>query len=101
MPITEKEHLALMEAQREGIDLTIIGPEAPLLDGLADRFREAGLRCLGPTKRKLKLRRASRAMMKKHRIPMAEYAVFADYVREITEQKRTHSITADGLLGKA
>src|SRR5215467_7652375 len=35
-------------AQREGVALTVVGPEAPLVAGVVDRFRAAGLRCFGP-----------------------------------------------------
>src|SRR5512145_953461 len=44
--IASLEHLAT----EERIDLTIVGPEAPLVAGVVDRFRMAGLRCVGPTK---------------------------------------------------
>ena len=37
-------------ASKEGIDLTIIGPEDPLVNGITDRFNELGLKCFGPTK---------------------------------------------------
>ncbi|MDP3589489.1 MAG: phosphoribosylamine--glycine ligase family protein, partial [Methylobacter sp.] len=36
-------------AQKEAIDLTIIGPEVPLVLGIVDRFQQAGLKCFGPT----------------------------------------------------
>ena len=37
-------------AKKEEIELTIVGPEAPLVDGIVDDFQESGLRCFGPTK---------------------------------------------------
>ena len=44
------EYDALIElAQSEGIDLVIVGPEQPLVEGLADRFRSAGFPTLGPS----------------------------------------------------
>ena len=42
-------------AGREGIGITVIGPEGPLDMGIVDRFREAGLHCFGPTKTASKL----------------------------------------------
>jgi len=104
VPITEKEHQALIEfAQREGIDLTIIGPEAPLLDGLADRFREAGLRVFGPNKTAAEIEGSkafAKAVMKKHRIPTADYAVFTDYeeaMAYLAEKGAPIVVKADGL----
>ena len=46
--VTEPEALADW-ARAEGIDLTVVGPEAPLSAGIVDRFRERGLRIFGPS----------------------------------------------------
>src|SRR5207302_7166031 len=40
----------LQLAKAEAVDLTVVGPEVPLVAGLVDRFRSAGLRCFGPRK---------------------------------------------------
>ncbi len=66
-------------AQREGVGLTVVGPETPLAAGIVDRFRSAGLRCFGPTRDAAQLE-ASKAFSKdflaRHCIPTAEYGVF-------------------------
>ncbi len=78
-------------AQDNAIDLTIVGPEAPLVAGVVDRFREAGLRIFGPTAAAAQLE-GSKAFTKdflaRHQIPTADYANFTEiepalaYVRE-------------------
>src|SRR5688500_6274536 len=50
---TIEDYLSL--AQSEGVDLTIVGPEAPLVEGIVDRFRAAGLAIVGPTASAAKL----------------------------------------------
>ena len=42
-------------AEGEGVDLRIVGPEAPLVDGFADYFAERGLRCFGPSRKAARL----------------------------------------------
>jgi len=68
-------------AQNNKIDLTIVGPEAPLVLGAVDRFRAAGLRCFGPTKASAQLE-GSKAFAKdflaRHKIPTAAYGNFTD-----------------------
>ena len=68
-------------AQREGIALTVVGPEQPLVAGVVDRFREAGLRIFGPTAAAAQLE-GSKAFAKdflaRHGIPTAFYAVHTD-----------------------
>jgi phosphoribosylamine---glycine ligase len=63
------------------IELTVVGPEAPLAAGLVDEFRAHGLRVFGPTKAAAQLESSkafSKAFMKRHSIPTAEYEVFSD-----------------------
>ena len=63
-------------AHKNDIDLTIVGPEAPLVIGLVDAFNAAGLRCFGPTKNAAQLE-GSKAFTKdflaRHNIPTADY----------------------------
>ncbi|MDW6091192.1 phosphoribosylamine--glycine ligase [Vibrio rhizosphaerae] len=78
-------------AQQNAIDLTIVGPEAPLVIGVVDAFRAAGLPIFGPTKGAAQLE-GSKAFTKdflaRHQIPTADYANFTEiepalaYVRE-------------------
>src|SRR6188768_3549182 len=60
---TDLEGLASF-AEREGIDLTVVGPEGPLADGIVDLFRARGLRIFGPDKRGAELE-ASKAFTKR------------------------------------
>ncbi|HET6552967.1 MAG TPA: phosphoribosylamine--glycine ligase [Dyella sp.] len=78
-------------AKAEKIELTVVGPEVPLVAGLVDKFRAAGLRCFGPRAVAAQLE-GSKAFAKdfllRHNIPTARYAVFTElnpalaYVRE-------------------
>ncbi|HEU4618726.1 MAG TPA: phosphoribosylamine--glycine ligase [Gammaproteobacteria bacterium] len=73
---------ALVElAQREAVDLTIVGPEQPLSLGVVDRFEEANLKCFGPSRAAARLE-ASKAFAKefmtRHGLPTAEHRTFDD-----------------------
>ncbi len=90
-------------AKQETIDLTIVGPEGPLVIGVVDAFQEAGLRCFGPRKLAARLEGSkafSKDFLKRHRIPTAAYANFtkdnfdASWVRK---QKAPLVVKADGL----
>ncbi len=68
-------------AQEEKIGLTVVGPEAPLADGVVDEFRAHGLRIFGPTRAAAQLESSkafSKAFMKRHGIPTADYETFTD-----------------------
>lgn len=90
-------------AKDNGIDLTIVGPEAPLVEGLVDTFMDNGLKCFGPSKAAAQLE-GSKAFTKdflaRQNIPTAAYGNFTDmdealaYVRE---QGAPIVIKADGL----
>ncbi len=81
----------LQLARDEGVAVTVVGPEVPLVAGVVDRFREAGLRIFGPTAAAAQLE-GSKAFAKdflaRHRIPTAFYAVHTqvdaalDYIRQ-------------------
>ncbi|PQA81515.1 phosphoribosylamine--glycine ligase [Limnohabitans sp. TS-CS-82] len=80
VPITDVR--ALREfAQAEGVELTVVGPETPLAAGVVDEFRAHGMRIFGPTKAAAQLESSkafSKAFMKRHNIPTAEYDTFTD-----------------------
>ncbi len=68
-------------AQTEQIELTVVGPETPLAAGVVDEFRAYGLRIFGPTQAAAQLESSkafSKAFMKRHNIPTAEYETFTD-----------------------
>src|SRR3954469_20014011 len=85
------------------IGLTIIGPEVPLLAGLADRFEEAGLKAFGPKQKAAEIEGSksfAKELMQKYQIPTAEYAVFTEYepaVAYVKEKGAPIVIKADGL----
>ena len=90
-------------AGREGIGITVIGPEGPLDMGIVDRFREAGLLCLGPTKTASKLEGSkgfAKEFMHRFNIPTGRYQIFSD-LADAKEYVRTQGtpivIKADGL----
>lgn len=68
-------------ALKRKIDLTIVGPEDPLVAGIVDRFMEGNLTIFGPTKRASIIEGSkvfSKNLMKKHSIPTADFKVFED-----------------------
>lgn len=90
-------------AEQQKVDLTIVGPEAPLAKGVVDRFRSAGLAIFGPTKAAAQLE-SSKAFAKdflaRHHIPTAAYQNFTDIAaaKAYVEQLGTPIvIKADGL----
>ena len=90
-------------ARVEQIDLTIVGPEGPLVLGVCDAFAAAGLRCFGPSRRAAQLEGSkafTKEFLKRHGIPTAAYASFTrddfdpDWVRS---QRVPLVVKADGL----
>jgi len=90
-------------AENEEIDLTIIGPENPLVDGIVDKFQQAGLSCFGPSKDAAILEGSksfSKDFLQRHNIPTAEYQVFTevDAANEYVKAKGAPIVVkADGL----
>ena len=89
--------------KRENIELTVVGPEAPLAAGIVDAFRAAGLKIFGPTKAAAQLESSkdfAKAFMVRHNIPTAFYQTFTD-VAEARAYVDKHGapivIKADGL----
>ncbi|SFB15153.1 phosphoribosylamine--glycine ligase [Lentibacillus halodurans] len=90
-------------AVEKQIDLTIVGPENPLLDGIADRFHEAGLAIFAPTKQAAFIegsKQYAKDFMKQYDIPTAAYASFTDAEEAktyIEEKEAPVVVKADGL----
>ncbi|PKL97366.1 MAG: phosphoribosylamine--glycine ligase, partial [Gammaproteobacteria bacterium HGW-Gammaproteobacteria-7] len=87
----------------EGVALTLVGPEGPLVAGVVDRFREEGLRIFGPSADAARLE-GSKAFAKdflaRHGIPSARYAVFTELEPALVylgEQGAPIVVKADGL----
>ena len=78
---TEADKL-LTFAQENGIELTVVGPEAALAVGVVDKFRAAGLKIFGPTKAATEIESIkdfAKRLMKKYDVPTADYATFSDF----------------------
>ncbi len=90
-------------ARKEAIAMTVVGPEAPLSQGIVDAFREAGLKIFGPVQQAAQLESSkdfAKAFMVRHGIPTAAYATFTDAKAAhdyVTRQGAPIVIKADGL----
>ena len=92
-------------AQEKKVDLTVVGPEQPLVLGIVDLFRENGMTIFGPTKMAAQLEGSkafAKDFMKRHRIPTAAYGIFSarekeDAERFINNMKGPLVVKADGL----
>jgi len=90
-------------AQNIGIDLTIVGPEAPLAAGIVDRFEQLGMSIFGPTKAATQIESSkvfSRNLMQKYGIPCPKGVIFSDHAeakRYIESQPLPMVVKADGL----
>ena len=90
-------------AQSENIGLTIVGPEAPLVAGIVDRFAELGLPCFGPSAAAAQLEGSkafSKDFLARHDIPTAAYRNFSDLEAALTYIRKQGApivIKADGL----
>jgi phosphoribosylamine--glycine ligase len=90
-------------AKKEKMDLTIVGPEASLTEGVVDAFEKQGLRIFGPSQKAAILEGSkvfTKKFMRDHKIPTAGFTVFRKRERAIEHVKRTGTpvvIKADGL----
>jgi phosphoribosylamine--glycine ligase len=98
------DHAALADfVEREGVALTVVGPEAPLASGVVDVFRQRGLKIVGPTKAAAQLESSkafAKAFMQRHGIPTARHEVFTDAAAahaHVDAQGAPIVIKADGL----
>ncbi|RLT43291.1 MAG: phosphoribosylamine--glycine ligase [Chloroflexi bacterium] len=83
LPISDSDLAGLLAfAQARAIDLTVVGPEVPLVAGVVDRFQAAGLRIFGPVQAAAQLEGSkafSKAFMLRHGIPTAQAQIFSDF----------------------
>ncbi len=92
-------------ARSHEVDLTVVGPEAPLAAGIVDTFRAAGLRIFGPTRAAAMLETSkafAKDFMQRHRIPTAAYRIFTSDMREearnwLQDRRYPVVVKADGL----
>ena len=90
-------------AQKEKIDLTVVGPELPLSRGIVNEFNKLGLRIFGPDKEAAEIESSkvfSKYLLKKYHIPTANYEVFQSIKKAldyIQQQTFPLVIKADGL----
>src|SRR5882757_70271 len=84
-------------ATKEQIDLTVVGPEGPLVLGIVDEFQKVGLRIFGPSKKAAELegsKKFAKEMMRKANVPTADFRVFTNaaeamsYIEEREEGDR-------------
>ncbi len=94
-------------AKVNNVELTVVGPEGPLINGIVDRFTEEGLKIFGPKSQGAMLEGSkcfSKDFMKKYGVKTAKYENFTDYdkaLEYLKEQEFPIVIKADGLaLGK-
>ncbi len=102
VPLTRTADL-IEFVNKNNILLTVVGPEAPLADGVVDAFQAAGLRIFGPTQKAAQLESSkdfSKSFMQRHGIPTAAHATFSDAAAAhayIDQQGAPIVIKADGL----
>jgi phosphoribosylamine--glycine ligase len=90
-------------ASEKNIDLTVVGPEAPLAGGIADQFLIRGLQIFGPTRQATEIESSkvfAKELMQKYKIPCARSASFSDYSKAkdyVKQQKPPIVVKADGL----
>ena len=102
LPVTSTEEL-IQFSKKNQIQLTVVGPEAPLAAGVVDAFRDAGLRIFGPTRAAAQLEASkdfAKSFMARHGIPTARHATFAsadEAKRYVAERGAPIVVKADGL----
>ena len=90
-------------AEKEGVHLTVVGPEAPLAAGVVNIFRARGLKIFGPTREAAQLESSkdfAKRFMARHRIPTAAFATFTDRAAahaHVDQHGAPIVIKADGL----
>ncbi len=79
VPVSATDHSSLMEfARSHAIDVTIVGPEGPLADGIVDEFEHGGLKIVGPSRAASRLESSksfAKDFMRRNKIPTADYEI--------------------------
>lgn len=104
VPIKAEDVKGIIEfAVLEKVDMVVVGPEGPLVEGLADELKKAGIKVFGPEKKGAKLEGSkaySKDFMKKYNIPTARYEAY-DEAKEALEGLKSFDVPvvvkADGL----
>ncbi|HMW18068.1 MAG TPA: phosphoribosylamine--glycine ligase [Accumulibacter sp.] len=102
VPLTDIEALADF-AQQQNVQLTVVGPEAPLAAGIVNVFRARGLRVFGPTKEAAQLESSkdfAKRFMARHQIPTARFQTYSDAAAahaHVEQHGAPIVIKADGL----
>ncbi len=105
VPIAETDFPALIRfAKQNAVELTVVGPEAPLAQGIVDAFRAEGLRIFGPTKAAAELEASKvfcKNLLRNAKIPTAGYNVFSDSAAAVqflnSREDGPAVVKADGL----
>jgi phosphoribosylamine--glycine ligase len=103
IPIAASDIQGLCDFARDkSIDLTVVGPEAPLVDGIVDIFEQRGLKIFGPRKKGAFLEGSkvlAKRIMQKYRIPTADFKIFSDpqEAKAYVRAKAPLVVKADGL----
>jgi len=104
VPITEDNHSSLVQfAKENSIELTIVGPEVPLMNGIVDEFEANGLQIFGPRQNAAIIEGSksfAKDLMKKYDIPTGTYETFNNYEEALQYVKENGApivIKADGL----
>jgi phosphoribosylamine--glycine ligase len=97
-PVSSTDHSRLISlVEREAIDLTIVGPEAPLADGIVDEFERNGLAIVGPSQAASRLESSkvfAKEFMVRHKIPTADYRI-------VRSAREAEEILRRGAFGSA
>lgn len=92
-------------AKKEKIDLVVVGPEAPLVEGIVDSLEKEGLKVFGPSKKAAELEGSkvfAKEFMRKYGIPTPRFEVFEEpekAIKWVEREKRPLVVKADGLAG--
>lgn len=104
LPVKADDIDGLIDLVKEkSIDITVVGPEAPLTQGIVDRFEEENLRIFGPSKEAARIEGSkafAKFIMKKYGVPTADFEVFEDPSEAknyIKERGGKMVVKADGL----